>query len=214
MKKWALKKQYYLDNEELKKFRTYWEAMKELALKKGCTRHVKTWMLAEFALSTGLRAFEMCNVAIGDLVLKGDYPQVTVQKGKGNVRNKQVFISTQLAKDLKWYLNYKKTTLDEPIGSEDYLLVTETKHRQTPQGLYYMWRNACVQSGIGKFKLHSSRHTYATQLYKKTKNLRLVQKQLRHASIETTQVYADVMPEDIMAGVNDLYRGNALGNTI
>ena len=77
-----------------------------------------------------------------------------------------------------------------------------------------MWRNACVQSGIGKFKLHSSRHTYATQLYKKTKNLRLVQKQLRHASIETTQVYADVMPEDIMAGVNDLYRGNKVGNPL
>jgi len=55
-------------------------------------------MLAEFALSTGLRAFEMCNVMVGDLVLKGDYPQVTVKKGKGNVRNKQVFISTQLAK--------------------------------------------------------------------------------------------------------------------
>ncbi len=212
MKKWILKKQYYLDNGELKKLRTYWEAMKELALKKGRTRNVKTWMLTEFALSTGLRAFEMCNVRVGDLVLKGDYPQVTVVKGKGNVRNKQVFISTQLAKDLKWYLNYKKTTLGEPVDADDYLFVTETKQQQTPQGLYYLWRNACVKSGIGRFKLHSARHSYATQLYKKTKNLRLVQKQLRHASIETTQVYADVMPEDIIAGVNELYGEKEIAN--
>ena len=211
MKKWTLKKQNFLDNEELKKLRTYWEAMKELALKKGRTRNVKTWMLTEFALSTGLRAFEMCSVKISDLVLKGDYPQVTVRKGKGNVRNKQVYISSKLSKDIKWFINYKKTTLGEPVGSEDYLFVTETKQQQTPQGLYYLWRNACVKAGIGKFKLHSARHSYATQLYKKTKNLRLVQKQLRHASIETTQIYADVMPEDVMAGVNSLYTGNDVG---
>lgn len=204
MKKWTLEKQYYLDNAELRQFREYWEGRKELALRKGNRREVRTWMFTEFALLTGLRAFEMCNVKIGDLVLKGEYPTVNVRRGKGGAKNKQVFISSKLAKDLRWFIDYKKKILDESVSSTEFLFVSENKKKQTPQGLYYLWRHATVKSGIGKFKLHSSRHTYATQLYSKTKNLRLVQKQLRHISIETTQVYADVMPEDIMAGVNEL----------
>jgi integrase len=46
--------------------------------------------------------------------------------------------------------------------------------------------------------LSRAQNTYACQLYKaSTYNLRLVQKQLGHSSIRTTEVYADVMEPDI-----------------
>jgi site-specific recombinase XerD len=35
-------------------------------------------------------------------------------------------------------------------------------------------------------------------------NLRLVQKQLGHRSIQTTQIYADVLDEDAVAAVENL----------
>jgi site-specific recombinase XerD len=43
-------------------------------------------------------------------------------------------------------------------------------------------------------------------LYQKTKDLRLVQKQLGHSSISTTTIYADVTIEETLSAVNGLYR--------
>jgi integrase len=40
-------------------------------------------------------------------------------------------------------------------------------------------------------KLHSLRHTFAIGLYKKSKDLKLVQSALGHKSITTTMIYAD-----------------------
>lgn len=40
-------------------------------------------------------------------------------------------------------------------------------------------------------KLHATRHTFAIQLYRKTKDIRLVQTALGHRSISNTMVYAD-----------------------
>ncbi|MHC4540370.1 MAG: tyrosine-type recombinase/integrase [Planctomycetota bacterium] len=50
-------------------------------------------------------------------------------------------------------------------------------------------------------------HTIAVQLLKKTGNLRLVQKQLGHASPATTaNMYADISFEDMQNGVTGLYQ--------
>jgi len=47
---------------------------------------------------------------------------------------------------------------------------------------------------------------YACQLYKASGyNLRLVQKRLGHASIRTTEVYANVMESDIQDALKKLY---------
>ena len=49
-----------------------------------------------------------------------------------------------------------------------------------------------------QYHFHTLRHTYATRLYKSSNNnLRLVQRQLGHVSVATTQVYADIMDEDV-----------------
>ena len=54
--------------------------------------------------------------------------------------------------------------------------------------------------------IHSARHTLAVHLLKKKGNLRMVQKQLGHASPTTTAaMYADVSFEDMQEGPNGLY---------
>ncbi|NIS21972.1 MAG: tyrosine-type recombinase/integrase, partial [Thermoplasmata archaeon] len=40
-----------------------------------------------------------------------------------------------------------------------------------------------------KVSPHTLRHTFATDLYAETTNLRLVQKALGHADVSTTQIY-------------------------
>lgn len=44
---------------------------------------------------------------------------------------------------------------------------------------------------------HVLRHTFATRLYKSTKDIRLVQKALGHASIETTMIYTHLVDQDL-----------------
>ena len=57
--------------------------------------------------------------------------------------------------------------------------------------------------GVG---IHSLRHTYASFLYKASKgNLRLVQRQLGHASIKTTEIYAHLFDQEIQKAVSRLY---------
>ncbi|MCH7834063.1 MAG: tyrosine-type recombinase/integrase, partial [Proteobacteria bacterium] len=63
-------------------------------------------------------------------------------------------------------------------------------------GLYELGR--CV---------HAMRHSYAVELYRRERDLRAVQKQLGHASIQTTQIYADVLDEDIRSQLEGLWGG-------
>ena len=44
---------------------------------------------------------------------------------------------------------------------------------------------------------HTLRHTFATDLYKDTKDIRRVQKALGHADISTTMIYNHLVDEDL-----------------
>ena len=61
-------------------------------------------------------------------------------------------------------------------------------------------RKACLDTN--RLSIHSLRHTYATELYRASGyNLRLVQQQLGHSSIQTTSVYSAVINPDIAKAV-------------
>ena len=54
--------------------------------------------------------------------------------------------------------------------------------------------------------IHCLRHTCACELYRVSgHNLRLVQKQLGHSSIKTTEVYADVVEVEMRDAVENLF---------
>jgi len=44
---------------------------------------------------------------------------------------------------------------------------------------------------------HMLRHTFATDLYRETKNIRLVQKALGHASLGTTMIYTHIVDDEL-----------------
>lgn len=68
-------------------------------------------------------------------------------------------------------------------------------------------RCAAIARLKSTYSIHCLRHTYACFLLKASNwNLRLVQKQLGHARITTTQVYADVMMPDVKKALDKLYK--------
>jgi site-specific recombinase XerD len=109
-------------------------------------------------------------------------------------------------KHLSEYLKWKRL-LDEPKGDDDPLLMSSHGRAYSTRTLQYAFKVALKEAGLPKYySIHACRHSYGTYLYQKTKDLRLVQKQLGHSSITTTTVYADVTVEETLEAVNGLYK--------
>lgn len=67
----------------------------------------------------------------------------------------------------------------------------------TYQGLKTEWRRSRKRSGVADFRFHDKRHDFATKLLRDSGNLKLVQKALNHAKIETTLKYAHVLQDEV-----------------
>ena len=63
--------------------------------------------------------------------------------------------------------------------------------------------NAMKRTGItGKRNPHRLRHSYASRLYRSSRDLRLVQKLLGHVRVDSTAIYADLFGEDVKEAVD------------
>ena len=70
-----------------------------------------------------------------------------------------------------------------------------------------------VRAGIIKnIHPHSFRHTFATDLYRNTKNLRLAQKALGYADISTTQIYSHIVDDELEDALKNLRNGHEAPN--
>jgi site-specific recombinase XerD len=61
-----------------------------------------------------------------------------------------------------------------------------------------MVKRYAAKAGIDKdVHPHTLRHTFATDLYRQTTNIRLTQKALGHANLATTQIYTHIVDEEL-----------------
>ncbi|MFC1513611.1 tyrosine-type recombinase/integrase [candidate division KSB1 bacterium] len=69
-----------------------------------------------------------------------------------------------------------------------------------------MFKKWYAKAGLPEhYSAHSARHSYAVRLLKSSgNNLRLVMKQLRHASVVTTTVYADVAGTEVSKALENM----------
>jgi len=155
----------------------------------------------KFIIGTGLRASEACNVKIRDLNLESKTPHVIVRNGKGNKR-RAIYIANHLVADIKWYLNYKRKSLNQSTEDNDLLFVSERKDKMNQQGLYYVWAGACKKALGKSYGVHAGRHTFGYNLYNEEKDIKAVKEQLGHQNIATTDRYTKVTPEDIVRQMN------------
>jgi site-specific recombinase XerD len=203
-RKWTLDRQKFLSEAEVKKLRRVVEDKALADLQKGRTTWPRFWMAIDLAISAGLRVSEIANLKIDNLYLNSREPRIRVT-GKGN-RTRDVFISRELMKHLSEYLLEFKRTMDEPTHPEAFLLISSHRKPYSTRTLQYAFKVSLKEAGLPSYySIHACRHSYGTYLYQKTKNLRLVQKQLGHSSITTTTVYADVPLEETLEAVNGLF---------
>ena len=195
-KQWLITPDKYLSTSETKQLTKTIDDAAILAKSKGRFAPVRDNAIIHLALGTGLRVSELTSLKVDHIHFKRGSNQIVVYKGKGD-KDRIVTINNNLKSIIQQYMDYHPSV---------YLFPSERGEQLTRSGIQQIFKKWANKAGLPKrYSIHSLRHTYATNLYKASGyNLRLVQKQLGHSSISTTQVYADTYDEDLEIAVEKL----------
>jgi len=68
--------------------------------------------------------------------------------------------------------------------------------------IYYSWDSARREAGLGDVRIHDLRHSYASFLVNAGRTLYEVQRLLGHTQIKTTQRYAHLSQDTLLAAAN------------
>ena len=192
-KHWTITRKKFLSITEIRKLRKTTEDAYLLAEKKGQMLAIRDWMIIDLALSTGIRVSEMSKLKAEDLYLKNNESEIIVVNGKGG-KSRMVKIDPSLKRHLKKYLQWKRS-IDK---NGNYVFFSDRRDRMCVESFEKVFNKYSKKAGISnEYTFHSMRHSYATHLYAKTLDLRLVQKQLGHSSPAITQIYADIVNSNL-----------------
>jgi site-specific recombinase XerD len=191
MSNWIISPNKFLTDDEVKQFRKTLSEAATIARSRGSQIVVRDQVIIELALGTGLRVSELANLKVEDLFIKKGQNALHVRNGKGG-NDRVVQFAAKLKKLILDYLEYRKS-------DSQYLFSSKRGDQMTRFGISQVFKQWARKAGLPeRYSIHSLRHTYAVRLYRASGyNLRLVQKLLGHSSVSTTQVYADVVDEDV-----------------
>lgn len=122
--------------------------------------------------ATGVRVSELCMIDIDDI----DFEERTIRiRGKGD-KIRTVFVDEETLIEIDHFIGQR---ISGPLFPGQ-----QGKHL-SPRAVQHIFKRY-APVGITPHKI---RHSYASELYKRSKNLRVVQENLGHSSIKTTEVY-------------------------
>lgn len=189
----------YLTEDELKKLRRFVKDKADLARARGSKRAIIDELMVEIFVNAGLRVSELCNLNFEDLPAYHKKPAIWIKDGKGKV-SRAVDIPEKLQKQIEHFVRlYRKG-----IKPKDPLFVNARGKRVVSFTVYGKIKRLGEQSKVGELFPHKLRHTYGSILYGLEKDLRLVQDQLGHASIKTTEIYTHINNKDKKRQIDDL----------
>ena len=197
---WVLTPDKFLTEDEVQKLRKSCKDAVDLTQSKKRFKPIRDWMIIDLALQAGLRVGEISNLEIKDLFIEKGHSHIHVRQGKGN-KSRLITIGESLRNHLRRYIKMRKSKSQN-------LFTSERSDKMTTSAIQKVVKKAMKLAGLpSHYSVHSLRHTYATLLYKSSgNNLRLVQQQLGHSSVQTTTVYANVMSEDVEKAVNGIIK--------
>lgn len=139
-------------------------------------------MLVYLFLNTGIRLSEMANLKIEDFNFIENY-FIVLGKGK---KYRKVFFSQKCKEKLLKFIQGKQGSLFN-------------LNKRQIQYIIKKGMTACNING----SVHSLRHTFATTMYKQTKDILLVKELLGHTSVVSTQIYTHIDNEEIRKAVDN-----------
>lgn len=153
-------------------------------------------------LDLGLRSAEICSLALYDVDMMSH--QVFVRQGKGG-QDRILWASQPLITALQSWLE-KRPRFHPWPGPEDGgpLLCTRSGAPLETRYLREMVKRLGKRAGIRGVHPHALRHTFATDLYRKTNDIRLVQRALGHKNLSSTQIYTHIVNPQLEKALKEL----------
>ena len=144
---------------------------------------VRDRVMLEVLLGTGIRLSELVGLDVSDVDLDGKRIAICA---KGN-RQESRFINADLRRLLRRYVRQRNQDASESPA----LFLSNRGTRISKRQVQVRFRLWLQWAGIDRLGLtvHTTRHTFGTRLYRKTRDLVLVGKALGHLTVEATLIY-------------------------
>jgi integrase/recombinase XerC len=159
--------------------------------------------LFEVIYGAGLRVSEACNLDVGDVEVDdtgaGPGAMVRVRQGKGR-KDRIVPLGSKARQAYDAYLGRRADRLAHAAASDGQALFLSARGRRLgPRAVRRLLARRELAAGTPRVSPHALRHSFATHLLGEGADLRAIQEMLGHASLRTTQRYAHVDIDHLMA---------------
>jgi integrase/recombinase XerC len=155
--------------------------------------------LFEIIYAAGLRVSEACNLSVDDVELGRGGAQLKVRQGKGR-KDRFVPVGRKAVAALEAYLPLRARWLAAARRGEPSILFLGRRGRRLdPRVVRRLLAQREAATGVAAVSPHALRHSFATHLLGEGADLRAIQEMLGHASLRTTQRYAHVNIDHLMA---------------
>lgn len=142
--------------------------------------------VVEILFSTGIRISELCNLKQKNIDIEQG---IFCIKGKGSKERYLQIGTEEVLKQLKEY----KRHWEKELEASEFFFLNRYGKRYSEQSARRMVQRYTQEAMIEMhITPHMFRHAFATLLLEEEVDIRFIQKMLGHASITTTQIYAEV----------------------
>ena len=149
-------------------------------------------LLLSVMLNTGLRLSEATGLQWRDLDLNTG--KLFVRQGKG-AKDRVLWVGSH---DLELLRHWKERQAATAVAIPRHVFTTLDGKPVSGRYVQQMVKRCAARAGIVKRVYpHMLRHTFATDLYCESRNIRLVQKALGHADLSTTMIYTHIHDEEV-----------------
>jgi site-specific recombinase XerD len=165
--------------------------------------------LFEVIYGAGLRVSEACGLDVDDIEADGGHVYVRVRQGKGR-KDRIVPVGGKARAALETWSAQRTNRLAAALGGTGQgggaaraagaaLFVSRHGLRLGPRAVRRLLTRREQLTGTPRVSPHALRHSFATHLLGEGADLRAIQEMLGHASLRTTQRYAHVDIDHLMA---------------
>lgn len=156
---------------------------------------IRNLAIVKLIMGSGIRSEELINLDVKDLHFREENPYIMIL-GKGKIEQyDKVYVSKSAVGYVEDYLKQRDRFVRENNIEDNALFLSNDKRRMSKTSITSFFN----RYSDGNIFPHALRHWVGTKLYEQTKDIVLVQKQLRHSSLETAAKYYVHMDEDIIA---------------
>ena len=155
-------------------------------------------VMLELLLGTGIRLAELVGLDLGDVDLDNKRIAIHAKGGHDETR----FLSADLRRLLRRYLRHRNQVLTDSPALFLSNRGTRISRRQV-QARFWLWLQ---WAGVARPGLspHSLRHTFASMLYSRTRDLLLVGRALGHRTVEASAIYVHQADDELEEALESL----------